>query len=125
MKRCVPLLLLLCACATVQPYKTTGTSSKTADATFQCAISYLTADGYDVEQIDRPSGFLQAKKVFRKPMQIVPTLYRAKVLVIDQGAPSLQVSMTTLRGQPGDYTVVETQPEARAFADALRKACTQ
>ena len=59
------IVLFASSCATVQPYKATTMSSKTASDAFSCALGLATSLNYAPEQVSKESGFFKAEHNYR------------------------------------------------------------
>ncbi len=61
----VAVLAMCSKCASVQPYKAVGTSTRDTGGVFSCALGVATGLDYTPEQVSKDSGFFKAEHNYR------------------------------------------------------------
>lgn len=131
MKLAVGALVVLVAsgCATVQPYKATTISSKTASDAFSCALGLATSLNYTPEQVSKESGFFKAEHNYRPGMSSIywgaSMTDALSVLVTSDasGKTSIQVTGSSGKNAGRNLRLIESSKEVVKAANDIVQTC--
>jgi hypothetical protein len=125
----VVLVMLAAGCATVQPYKATGTSDKnTADA-FTCALGLATSLDYTPEQVSKESGFFKAEHNYRPGMSSIrwgASMTDALAVLITSdaaGKTNIQVTGSSGANAGRNLRLIESSREVVDAANKIVSTC--
>lgn len=122
-------LLLMSSCATVQPYKATGTSEKEVTDAFNCALGLATSLNYAPEQVSKESGFFKAEHNYRPGASSIrwgaSMTDALAVLVTKQpdGKTAIQVTGTSGANAGRNLRLVESSSEVVDAATKIIQGC--
>ena len=129
-KGLVAFVFVLCsACATVQPYKVSGTTSKDAAQAFNCALGVATSLDYAPEQVSKESGFFKAEHNYRPGASSIrwgaSMTDALSVLVTSDGAgkTTLQVTGTSGANAGRNLRLIESSKEVVDAANKIIQNC--
>lgn len=127
----VGLILLLGAtgCATVQPYKSVGTSSRTPAEALDCALGLATSMDYTPDQVSKESGFFKAEHNYRPGMKSIhwgasmTDILSVLVVKDPSGTTSLQVTGSSGSNAGRNLRLVESSREVVDAANKIVETC--
>jgi hypothetical protein len=122
------LILLAAGCATVQPYKATGASSKSTADAFSCALGLATSLDYTPDQVSKESGFFKAEHNYRPGVSSirwgVNMTDALSVLITDAtGKTNIQVTGTSGANAGRNMRLVESSKEVVDAANKIVETC--
>ena len=118
----------LSACATVQPYKATATSTKDTTEVFNCALGVATSLDYTPEQVSKESGFFKAEHNFRAGAKSINwgagMTDAIAVLVTKQAdGTTLQVTGSSGKNAGRNLRLIESSSGVVAAANKIVSTC--
>lgn len=125
----VVIVMLAAGCATVQPYKATGVSSKPAADAFTCALGLATSLDYTPEQVSKESGFFKAEHNYRPGISSIrwgANMTDALAVLITSdaaGKTNIQVTGTSGANAGRNLRLIESSREVVDAANKIVENC--